>query len=220
MGTTSQAGVGAIASALFGKTRRSLLALFFGHPDEPFYLRQVARIAGSGVGTVQRELKTLTDAGLLKRTIVGRQVFYAADHACPVFEEMKSLVLKTSGLVDVLQAALAPVSEHVQIAFLYGSMARAGQQRGSDVDLMVIGNIRLRQLVPALRQAESVLRREVNQTVYSLLEFREKLSSGNEFLQTVIAGPRLFLIGDDHEIAAMVRKRVSGSAQDRPRRNR
>ena len=92
-----------LAAALFGKTRRALLALFYGHPEQSFYLREIARAVGAGQGAVQRELAHLTAAGLLVRLRRGNQVFYQANPQTPIFSELKSLIVKTAGVADVLR---------------------------------------------------------------------------------------------------------------------
>ena len=97
-----------LSAALFGQTRRAILALLYGHPDQAYYLRQLVRSAGLGLGAAQREVKRLSDAGIIRRTVSGHQVFYQANPDCPIFGELKSLMVKTTGVADVLQAALAP----------------------------------------------------------------------------------------------------------------
>src|SRR5882762_7752292 len=102
-----------LSAALFGKARRSVLALIFRHPEESFYLREVARRAGVGLGAAQRELQRLTQAGILSRQVRGRQVYYRADRQCPVFLELQSLFVKTAGVADVLRDALQVIADRI-----------------------------------------------------------------------------------------------------------
>jgi len=139
-----------LAAALFGQTRRAILALLYGHPDEAYYLRQLARLGGLGLGVVQREVKRLSEAGILRRTVRGHQVYYQANPDCPVFAELKGLMVKTAGAVDVLREALAPLAGRIKGAFIYGSVARLQQRNGSDVDLMVVGAVSFGEVVGAL----------------------------------------------------------------------
>ena len=155
-----------LAAALFSRNRRAILGLLFGHADEAFYLRRVIRMSGGGVGAVQRELKQLVAAGIIRREVRGRQVYFQANPDCPIFDELKSLMAKTTGVADVLRAALGPVAERIRIALVYGSAARAEQTRGSDVDVLVVGNVSFPEIVAALAPAQQELRREVNPTVY------------------------------------------------------
>ena len=188
---------------LFGHTRNSLLALFYGRADQSFYLRQVIRAIGGGYGAVQRELKNLTDLGLVVRRTQGNQVLYQANSESPLFPEIKSLMAKTIGVHDVIRTALAGLSSKIQIAFVYGSVARQQERANSDVDLMVVGDARFSDVVSALSPAQKALGREINPTVYPSSEFRSKLSSGNHFLQAVMKEKKVFVIGNEHELTEL-----------------
>src|SRR5579862_6264429 len=120
-----RAPVSALADVLFGKGRGAIMALLFGRPEQSFYYRQITRqIPGVSVGTLQRELATLSRLGLIDRFAVGNQVFYRANRDHPVFPELRTLVAKTVGAIQVLRSALSPLSERISFAFIYGSMAR------------------------------------------------------------------------------------------------
>jgi predicted nucleotidyltransferase len=186
-----------------------LLALFLGHPDQPLYLRETVRRAGLAHGAVQRELRRLTEAGVLRRTVQGRQTYYQANRDCPIFPELRGLLLKTTGLADVLRAALRPLAPRVRIAFVYGSLARGEAGAGSDVDLMVIGRVTFASVVAATGPAQGQLGREINPSVYPPDEFRKKLAVGNPFLQNVLNGPKLFVVGDARELAGLAQQRLA-----------
>jgi predicted nucleotidyltransferase len=198
-----------LSGTLFGKTRRAVLSLLYGHADDAFYLRQIARAAGAGLGAVQRELKQLSDAGIIQRIVRGRQVYYQANPRCPVFEELKKLVVKTVGMGAVLQAALAPLADRIKVAFIYGSVARNSEGRDSDVDVMVVGKVTFAEIVSSLSEAQKTIGREINPTVYPPAEFRSKLAAGHHFLNTVLKEPTLFLIGDKGELARLAKKSLA-----------
>jgi len=172
-------GSGGLTSLLFGKTRRAVLGLLFTRPDESFHLRELARLSGAALGPVQREVAALAGAGLLVREPRGRQVFYRLDPRCPVYSELKALVVKTAGLGDVLRRALAPLARKVPVAFVFGSFARGEQAHASDVDLLVVGGASFAELAQALREPQARLARVVNPTVYSALETAALLFGGN-----------------------------------------
>ena len=130
-----------LGATLFGKTRRAVLSLLYGHPDEGFYLRQISRMTSVGMGALQRELKQLTEAGFLTRSVIGQQAFFKANPDCPVYRELRDIVFKTFGVADLLREALAPLADKIKAAFIYGSMAGDEFSQGSDVDVMVIGDI-------------------------------------------------------------------------------
>lgn len=203
-----------LGATLFGRTRERVLGLFFSRLDEPFYVREVARLTGGALGAVQRELGVLVQAGILTRVARGRQVDYQANRQCPVFEELRAIVAKTSGLVDVLRNALAPVSGGVEAAFVFGSMARDGGGAESDVDLFVIGAVALGDLVEALAPVESRLGREVNPVVQSAAEFARRARRGDHFVSRLLSEPRLFVIGGDDVVERLAASRVADAPHD------
>ena len=130
-----------LASALFGKARRELLSILFSHPDEQFYLRQLERCTTVGIGAIQRELKNLTTAGIIRRALRGNQVYFQAEKTCPIFPEIRRLIAKTSGVADILREAMSGLSDKIELAFIYGSVARGEEKKASDVDLLIIGDL-------------------------------------------------------------------------------
>jgi len=207
-------------SFLFGKTRGRVLTLLYGHPIESFYLRQIARVASLGLGAVQRELGLLTQAGVISRTVRGRQVYFQANRQNPLFTELKGLVLKTVGAVGIIQKALAPLEKKIEAAFLFGSLANGTPNSGSDVDLMVIGRVSFGEVVATLTPAQEQLMRDVNPVVLPSTEFRQKVTRRDHFLINVLRGPKIFLIGGDHELGRLGKKRLVESSRQQPRRNR
>ena len=197
-----------LSAALFGQTRRAVLALLCSHPGQSYYLRQLVRSASLGLGAAQREVKRLSEVGIIRRTVSGHQVFYQANPDCPIFEELKGLMVKTTGVADVLRAALAPLAAQIRVAFIYGSVAKLTQRSGSDVDIMVVGESTFSDVVTALGSAQETLAREINPTVYSPAEFRSKLKAGHHFLTAVVDGGKIFLVGDEHELARLGAKRL------------
>jgi hypothetical protein len=189
-----------IAAALFGKAQQALLALFFLRPEKSFYLRQIVRIAGTGQGATQRELARWVEAGLLLRERRGNQVHYRVNTASPVFPELKALTVKTVGVADVLRDALAGLAQRIEVAFIYGSVARGEEKNDSDVDVIVVGDILFGDVVAALSGVHDRIGRELNPSVFPRQEFRKKLRAGHHFLTSVMATPKLFLIGSEREL--------------------
>jgi uncharacterized protein len=204
-----------LGTTLFGKTRRMILALLYSHVHESFYLRQLARSAGVGMGAVQRELKALVNAGIINRNVHGRQIYYQANPQSPVFKELKGLVLKTVGVGDVMRTALAPLADRIDVAFIYGSIARGEERKGSDVDVLIVGGVSFAEISSALISAQETLSREINPTVYPVAEFLSKVHNGHHFLNTVLGSEKLFLIGDKDELEGMVEKRLAGRSQNK-----
>lgn len=210
-----RANVGTLSHVLFGKARGAILGLVYGHSDQSFYYRQITRqLNGMSSGTIQRELDTLVRLGLIHRSTVGKQVFYQANRDHPVFAELRGLVAKTVGVFQVLGSALAPLGRRVSVAFVYGSVARQEEKAGSDIDLIVVGKVTLEDVLAQLADAEPSLGRAVNPTVYSAADFKTKLGSGNHFLNSVMRGKKVFLIGDEDDLAEVGGIRLAQSRTD------
>jgi predicted nucleotidyltransferase len=207
-----------IAEALFGKTKRNVLALLYGRPDSAFYLRQIARETGAGTGAVQRELALLAQAGLIRRTRQGQHVYFSADPDSPVFDEMRSLLAKTAGIADVLRAGLAEFAKrrHIEIAFVHGSVAAGRHTSASDIDLIVIGALGLADLLPALRPLQDRLGREINPTIYRAVDLKAAVSNRRPFIRRVLEQPRIMLVGSEHDLAKLVGEPVVGRARPKP----
>ena len=205
-----------MGQGLFGRTRAAVLAVLYGHVDQSFYLRQLVRAVGAGHGALQRELQHLTDMGLILRKTQGNQVLYRANSQSPIFSEIKGLITKTVGIHDVIRSSLASFAPEIQIAFVYGSIARQQERANSDVDLMVVGNTPFGEVVSALGPAQRTLGREINPNVFAADEFRTKLASGNHFLRSVMKEKKLFVLGTENELAKLASKQLAGSTRNKP----
>jgi predicted nucleotidyltransferase len=186
--------------ALMPKVRREVLALLFRRTDEPLYLREIVRETRGGKGAVERELRSLTRAGILLREKKGNFAYYRTNQECPIYPELQGLFLKTAGLADILRAALSRIGG-IKLAFVYGSMAQGTADARSDVDVLVVTDGAVRDVSGALLSAQKRLGREISPTVYSLVEFKQKLRAKHHFLSRVLQEPRIMLIGDVDDIA-------------------
>lgn len=192
-----------LADALFTKVQQRVLGVLFGNPGRSFYANEMIALAGSGTGAVQRELARLAAAGLVTVSRVGNQKHYQANSASPVFEELRGLVLKTSGLADVLHVALSPLEPQISAAFVYGSVAKGLDTAASDIDLMIVSDsLTYADIFAAVEAAATQLGRPVNPSVYSRQVLDQRIEQGNAFIQRVLAQPKLWLIGEKNDLAA------------------
>jgi predicted nucleotidyltransferase len=189
-----------LSELLFPGYRRRVLGLLLLHPDEALHGREIARRTGLPAGTLNRELARLAEAGLLERERRGNQLLYSAERACPVFEELASILRKTSGVADVLATVLAPARHQIRAAFVYGSVAQGRERAGSDVDLIVIGELGFGEAVKLLHPAQETLGREISPKVYSAKEWKQKRRSPDAFLREVLAKPKIFVMGSEREL--------------------
>jgi predicted nucleotidyltransferase len=190
-----------IAGALFSNVQGRVLALIFGHPDRSFYASEIVRNVRSGTGAVERELSRLQHSGLVSVERIGNQKHYRANRQSPIFEELRSLILKTVGLTEPLKESLEPYSEKIKVAFVYGSVAKGTDTARSDIDLMVIGeDLTYPDLYAGLQKAESALQREVNPTFLSLEDWRRKVAQKNPFITKINAQPKIFIFGSEGDL--------------------
>jgi predicted nucleotidyltransferase len=189
-----------LSSILFPGYRRSVLSLLFLGPDRSLHGREISRRTGLPAGTLTRELNLLADVGLLKKEKRGNQLLYSANRTSPVFDELSSILRKTSGLADVLSSALNPLSKQIQVAFIFGSLARGTESAGSDVDVLIIGPIDFGSVIDAFHPSQKQLAREINPKVFSSREWKAKLRVGNQFVMNVMKKPKIFLIGGKDEL--------------------
>lgn len=190
--------------ALFGSEAKvKVLALFMLHPASEFYLREVARRTGLPVRAAERTLATLTEIGLLHRQERGNNVYFSVNRDSPIFPELKVIFLKTVGLGDLLRAALAD-QEGIEVAFVYGSYAKNQEAPTSDVDLFIVGSASPRTVAQALGELERETGREINATVFTPEELARRVRHGDHFSRAVLAGPKIFLIGDEHVLHRIV----------------
>lgn len=149
---------------------------------------------------MHRELKLITDAGLLSRHSAGNQVRYQANRDCPIFYELAGIFRKTCGLSDIIQAALQPLSPAIKAAFIFGSVAKGEEKATSDVDVCVIGTSSFTDVVLALADMNRKLGREINPVVMPYDQFTAKLAAGEQLTTRIMNEPKLFLIGDEHDL--------------------
>ena len=192
--------------AIFGsKLRTKILGWLYTHTDQRYFVRQLTNLIKEDSTNVSRELIRLEKAGIVVSTTEGRQKYYQANSKSPIFNELKSIVRKTFGVADVIREALAPVSGGIKAAFIFGSVARSSDDRKSDIDVMIIGDITFDEVVSALSPAENTLGREINSVVYPVTEFSKKVNKDHYFVKNVLGKEKIFLIGDEDELARLGR---------------
>jgi predicted nucleotidyltransferase len=189
---------------LFSSTARvKVLALLLLNPETHFYQREISTLTDLPIRAVQREVQRLQTLGLLTSFTRGNQVHYQVNRDFFLFPELKGIFLKTVGLTALLGDELKE-AENIALAFIYGSYAVDQENTTSDIDLLVVGTLSSRALHTTLQEAEKLVHREINYTLFSPDEFRTRAQAGNGFLHNVLTGPKLFLIGDENALQSLV----------------
>lgn len=178
------------------KLRKALLKHFFLHPGKRFYLRELERILGQPAANIRREFKNLKRLDLFSSQKVGNLVFYSLNKRSPFYNEIRNLVLKTAGLGDVIKENLIDL-EGIDFAFVYGSFAKGEEIATSDIDLMVIGNVKRKELSPRIFKIEKALGRTVNLLTYSKKEILHRIKKGNTFIINVLKGKKIMILGEE-----------------------
>lgn len=207
------------STVLFGRTRRRVLSWLYGHPGQRYYLRQIVRQSGAAQGAVQRELQLLVEAGLLRKSLEGRHVYFEANADSPIFAELQAILRKTTGLVDIVRDCLTPLAPNIEVAFVFGSAATGELRSDSDVDILVVGDVSFSDVATAVTEAQVRVGRDVNPAVYPPSEFREKVRQQHHFLMAVLQEPRLFVVGGADELDRLGAKRLATKAPDEPKRD-
>jgi predicted nucleotidyltransferase len=195
-----------IETLLGSKLRAKVLGWLFSHPDERYFVRQLTSLVKEDSTNVSRELARLEKTGILVTTTEGKQKYYQANRQSPLFNELHGLMLKTVGVADIIKKALEPRIADIKLALIFGSVGKRTENRFSDVDLLVVGDITFGEVVDLTATAEGTLNREFNPVVYTLAEFNKRLSENHYFISDVLSGDKIFIVGDENELKALVGK--------------
>jgi len=185
------------------RVKAELFRILFGTDGVELHVREIARRSKLNDATVRQEIRRLTEMSLVASRRDGNRVYVSANKNNPLYPDLHGLVQKTSGMSEVLKAALG--TQDIRVAFVFGSLASGKENPESDIDLMLIGDISLRQTVKRLGNVAQQLGREINPHVFTSKEFASKRKSGDHFISTVLNAPKLFVIGNEHELEAVGR---------------
>jgi predicted nucleotidyltransferase len=188
-------------SLFSSRARVEIMKLFLFNPENSYYMRQVAGITGQPIRAVQRELLRMEKSGLLAKNADGNRVYYRVNREYPVFNELKTIFLKTFGVAESLKKHMR--GRGITAAFIYGSYAKNMENFSSDIDVFVIGTVSGRELSAALAAARKDTGREVNYYLVSEQEFAKKLAANDHFISAVAAGEKIFIEGDKNAFKAL-----------------
>jgi predicted nucleotidyltransferase len=207
-----------IANVLFSSTQQRLLSALLLNPQQTIFAMELASHLGVRPSSLQRDLAKYTQAGILKMSRSGNRTYFQANEACPVFPDLRALLVKTSGLVDLLHGVFAPLRSKIKVAAVYGSMASGTETSGSDIDLLILGSVKMIELSPLLEKATGKLRRQINPTLYRPKEFSQK-ARNSHFVQSVLGKPLLFVLGTRRDLEAIAGRKSPGGGTNQPHRD-
>lgn len=190
----------------FTKNQTLILELFFNDTEKSYYLRELGRIIGKEPGVFQRDINKLVESGILISEYRAKSRFFKLNKNHPLYKELKSIFFKTVGVEGRLREILKEV-KNIEIAFIFGSFAKGGEDSFSDIDLMIIGNPDEDVLISKISSTEEKLKREINYNIFSSEDFKKGLKKKEVFLEEIVAGPKLFIIGNQNELEKIIKRR-------------
>ena len=190
-----------LGSVLFTNTQQRVLGCLFGQPKRSYFANELIKLTGAGSGAVQRELKRLSESGLVTSEMRGNQRHFQANPHSPIYHELTQIVQKTFGLAYPIRESLAHYREAIRCAFIFGSIAKKQDTATSDIDLFVISDkLSYADLVNQLLGTELRLGRGINTTIYTESDVRQRVKGGNAFLTRILEQPKIWIIGSESDI--------------------
>jgi predicted nucleotidyltransferase len=203
-----------LANVLFPKTRQGILAATYGQPERWWYLSELAALMRTSPSSLQREVESLSGAGVLRKKRDGNRTYFQAESGSPIFDSLYELVNRTLGVVPALSEAISPFADKIVCAFVYGSVAHAREHALSDVDLLIVGAVGLAELAPVLRELEKKFNRECNASCYKAAEFINKVKKENHFLTELLKTEKIFIVGGENELDKLTGDAHGSNARD------
>jgi len=188
------------------KTRASILELFFSHPENEYYLRQIESLTGYSVGNIRREMAVLESDGLFSSRNIGRIKLFQLNKTYPLYNEIKSIIRKTIGIEGGLKKILTNF-KNADFGFIYGSFTEGRETALSDVDTIVIGDIKPKEIKSLFFEYQSKTGREINSIVYTKEEFINKVKTKNHFITALLKGKKIFIKGTENEFRGFIQIR-------------
>ncbi len=189
-----------LTDLMFKEYRRRVLSLLLLRPDQAYHVREIARLTGTVPGTLHKELSKLAKAGVLNKSSRGNQVSYQANRDCLIFEELASILRKTSGVADVIRDALTHLKGGIDVALVFGSVASGKATSDSDLDLLIVGKASFSDTVKALYPTQKILGREINPKLYSTREWLIAREENSAFIREILEKPSIEIIGEIDEL--------------------
>src|SRR5467141_3826170 len=180
--------------AIRSKARQQVLAYYFTNPTARHHLRDLAEMLKIDPSNLSKDFGRLEREGLFRSEVSGRQKYFQLNRQYALFDEVRSIVAKTIGVVPLLAQFFKKI-EGIEAAYLYGSFARNQQDAASDIDVLVVGKPPDEALAEVARKLEQQLGREINYTVLSGKELESRRARKDTFLENVWHNRRISLVG-------------------------
>ena len=188
-----------IRTLISSKIRVELLKILVLNPESTFNINELSRRTGFSIRGVEKELKNLLAGGILRREVLGNQHRYQLDPFCSIYREIKAIITKTVGLVELVKQALISVEQKIERAFIYGSFASGDYGNDSDVDLFVVSELPGLKLAELLGEVQNEIGRAINVSQFTIDEFNQRKEQNDHFLNRVLEGSKIKIFGNKDE---------------------
>ena len=188
-----------IQALISSNIRIALLKILALNPDNAFNINELSRRTQFSLRGVEKELKNLLSGGILKREIIGNQHRYQLDPRCPILQEIKGIIIKTVGVVELIKNALKSVEKDITKAFIFGSFASGDYGYESDVDLFMVTGLTGLKVAGLIGDLQNEIGRAINVSQFRPEEFDRRKQNNDHFLSQVLNGPKIYIIGQSDE---------------------
>lgn len=185
---------------MISKTRVKMFELFFVHPDEMYYVREITRATGEEINAVRRELDRMLDYGLLRSEQRGNRIYYSLNKRYVFFDELQKMVAKTIGLGKKIRQLRRKLGE-VEFVMFSGKFVKGAKPQRDEVDLLVIGDIVLPELEALVKDEQAKIGREINYAVFDSKEFDFRKTRRDPFIMDILMNSRVMIIGSSEDFA-------------------
>ena len=186
---------------MVSKVRVKLLKVFLSQPKEMFYIRQLVRLLSEEINAVRRELQRMEKLSMVKKENRGNRIYYWFNKDYPLYGDLLSMVAKSAGLGGEIIKRRSKLGK-IRFALISGKMVRGLEVKPDEVDLLVVGDLELKQLTDLVKSFEVKIDREINYSVMSKEEFDFRKKRRDPFLLSILASPKVMLIGDEQDLFA------------------
>ena len=187
---------------LFSSSARvQMLSLLLLNPDTKFYQREIETITGLAIRSIQRETEKLEALRVLHKSSEANKVYFQGNRDYSLFPELRRMLLKTVGLKVVLGDEQA--DNQVKVALIHGPFAAQRERLTDPITIFVVGDVSKQELQARAEEVQGSIGREITCTVRTPQSFRSRVQLGYGFVANVLAGPKLFLIGDKRTLRSL-----------------
>lgn len=184
------------------KVRVKLLKTFLEDPAKIYYVRQLVRKTDEEINAVRRELQRMLDCGMVKKEKRGNRLYYGFNTNYLYYFELLQMVAKSTGLGNIIIKEKNRIGK-IKYAIISGKFIRHRKHEENDVDLLIVGDVVIKNLSQIISEYEKKMDREINYSVMTKQEFDFRKKRRDPFISQILMGSRITLLGDEEEMVTL-----------------